>query len=141
MKFNFCKCEGSTHNEHGGVHYISYYMVWYRQPAICSMNERRGAICKYEERICEVEHASFVPLVLSCTGGAGPCAINFFQRLAALQAEKHHSTYSMVMEVLRCHFSSAITCLRSARSSFHHPGHIDMSTVYLAMSKGRVECD
>ena len=116
------------------------------QTATCYRRHEREKRRKYEERIREVEHASFVPLVLSCTGGAGPCATNFLQRLAALQAEKHHSTYSMVMELLRCRLSfallrSAITCLRSARSSFHRPGRIDMSAVDLAMSEGRVERD
>ena len=36
---------------------------------------------------------------------------------------------------------SDIPCLRSARSSYHHPGQIDMSAVDLAMSEGWVECD
>ena len=114
------------------------------QTAACYRRHEREKRCKYEERVREVEQASFVPLVLSCTGGAGPCATNFFQRLAALQAEKHHSTYSMVMELLRCRLSfallrSAIACLRSARSTYHYPGQIDMSAVDLAMSEGRVE--
>ena len=112
--------------------------------ATCYRRHEREKRGKYEERVREVEQASFVSLVLSCTGGAGPCATNFFQRLAALQAEKHHSTYSMMMELLLCRLSfallrSAIACLRSARSTYHHPGQIDMSAVDLAMSEGRVE--
>ena len=87
------------------------------QTATCYRRHEREKRRKYEERIREVEHA-----------------------------EKHHSTYSMVMELLRCRLSfallrSAITCLRSARSSFHRPGRIDMSAVDLAMSEGRVERD
>ena len=114
------------------------------QTAACYRQHEQEKRSNYKERIREVEHASFVPLVLSSTGVAGPRVTNFFQRLAALQAKKHHSTYSMVMEVLRCRLSlallrSAIACLRSAQSTNHHPGQIDMSAVELAMSEGRVE--
>ena len=50
-----------------------------------------------------------------------------FKRLVAMQAKKHHSTYSTVMALIRCCFSftllrSSISCLRSARSSFCRPG-------------------
>ena len=112
----------------------------------CYQRHEREKRRKYEEWIREVEHASCVPLVLSCTGGADPCASNFFQRLAALQAKKHHSTYSMVMKLLRCRISfallrSAIACFRSARSTYHHLGRIDMSAMDLAMSEGWVECN
>ena len=66
------------------------------------------------------------------TGGAGPCATNFFKRLAAMQAEQHHSTYSTVKALLQCYLNfallrSSIPCLRSVRSSFCHPGWIDRS--------------
>ena len=41
---------------------------------------------KYEQRIVEVEHASFVPFVLSCTGGAGPSATVTLKRLGVLSS-------------------------------------------------------
>ena len=37
---------------------------------------------KYEQRIREVEKASFNPLVFSCTGGAGPSASKVIKRIA-----------------------------------------------------------
>ena len=55
-----------------------------------------------EEWIQEVEHTSFVPLVIPRTGGAGPYATNFFKRVEAMQADKHHSTYSTVMALIHC---------------------------------------
>ena len=114
--------------------------------ATCYRCHKREKRRKYEERIREVEHPSFVPLVMSCTGGAGPCTTVFFKRLAAMQAEKHHSTYSTVMGLLRCRLSfallrSSITCLRSARSSVRCPGRIDLGVADLAMSEGQVEYD
>ena len=53
----------------------------------------------------------------------------FFKRLAAMQAEKHHSTYSTVhvMARLRCHLT------------FTLPGRFDLGAADLAMSEGQVE--
>ena len=36
----------------------------------------------YEQRIREVEHSSFTPLVFSTTGGLGPAASTFYKQLA-----------------------------------------------------------
>ena len=33
---------------------------------------------KYEQRIIDVEHSTFNPLVFACTGGAGPSASNSY---------------------------------------------------------------
>ena len=42
----------------------------------------------YEQRIREVEHASFTPLVISATGGLANEASTFYKRLASLLASK-----------------------------------------------------
>ena len=42
----------------------------------------------YEERIREVEHASFTALVLSANGGWGKEATSFYKRLASILSEK-----------------------------------------------------
>ena len=117
-----------------------------RTPQIttCYRNHEREKRRKYDQRVWEVEHASFVPLVMSCTGGAGPCASVFLRRLAALSTEKHHSKYSTVMELLRVRISfallrSSIMCLRSSRSSIRHPRRIDLGAADLAMTEGQVE--
>ena len=114
------------------------------QTTTCYRRHEREKRRKYEERIREIEHATFVPLVLSCTGGAGPSATTFIKRLASLQAEKHRSTYSTVLSTLRCRLSfallrSSINCLRSSRSSYHHPSQVDMSAADLAMAEGHVD--
>ena len=38
----------------------------------------------YEERVCEVEHATFTLLVLSVTEGMGRAATTFYSRLASM---------------------------------------------------------
>ena len=80
--------------------------------------------CSYEERIQEIEHGSFTPLVFSCSGDMGPLATIVYKRLASLISEKSSQTYSMTLYWLRCKLSfsllhSAITCLRGSRSSYH----------------------
>ena len=43
---------------------------------------------KYEERIHEVEHGTFSPLVFSCTGDMGPLATAVYKRIATQLSEK-----------------------------------------------------
>ena len=73
----------------------------------------------YGQRIREVEHTSFTPIVLSATGGFAHEASVFYKRLACLLSTNE---YSVVLGWLRCSlcFSllrSAIQCIRGARSS------------------------
>ena len=42
----------------------------------------------YDQRVREIEHATFTPLVMSTTGGAGRAATTFFKGLASMLAEK-----------------------------------------------------
>jgi hypothetical protein len=42
----------------------------------------------YEQRVREIEHASFVPLVMSATLGLARQATNFYKSQASLLAEK-----------------------------------------------------
>ena len=44
----------------------------------------------YNERILEVEHGSFTPIVMSAYGGIGKEGNKFFNRLAELLAEKEN---------------------------------------------------
>ena len=80
----------------------------------------------YEQRIREVEFASFTPLVLSATGGMAKQATIFYKRLASLLANKEDSPYGQTMNWLRCCLSfsllrSAIQCIRGARSPYYVP--------------------
>ena len=42
----------------------------------------------YEERVREVEHGTFTPLVMSLTGGLGRAANVCYKRLASMLASK-----------------------------------------------------
>ena len=76
----------------------------------------------YEQRVREVEHGSFTPLVFSATGGMGDAAKIFYKRLASMIAEKSGLPYSTTLAWLRTRLSfsllrSAIQCIRGTRSS------------------------
>jgi len=76
----------------------------------------------YGQRVQEVEHASFTPIVLAATGELAHEATIFYKRLAALLSTKWGFDYSVVMGWLRCCLSfsllhSAIQCIRGAHSS------------------------
>lgn len=98
---------------------------------------------EYGQRIREVEHGVFTPLVFSSTGGMGQEATTFYKRLASMISQKRQHPYPTVMGWLRCRLSfaalrSAIMCIRGSRSSFHRPirgGDVDIT---LATSEGRI---
>ena len=78
------------------------------QMATCYRQHEREKRCKYEQRVREIEHTSFVTLVLSYTEGAGPAATIFLRRLAALVTAPNQSSYSKVMKLLRVRLSFAL---------------------------------
>ena len=96
----------------------------------------------YDQRVREIEHGSFSPLVFSTTGGMGPTATIVYKRLASMITKKHNKTYSKTIHWLRCRLSfsllrSAIMCLRGSRSSLHHP-ELSLQNIDLAITEGRV---
>ena len=100
----------------------------------------------YEQRIQEVEHSSFTPLVLSANGGMGNEALTFYRRLASLLAEKWDSHYSTTLGWLRCRLSysllrSAIQAIRGARSSRGHVATPNIAAVDLIASEARLHTD
>ena len=101
-------------------------------------NDKKRA---YGQRVREVEHGVFTPLVLSSTGGMGREATTFFKRLADMLSHKQQKPYSVVMNWLRCRLSfaalrSSIMCIRGSRSSIHHPIHD--ADITLATYEGRI---
>ena len=85
----------------------------------CHENKKKRA---YDQRVREVEHATFTPLVFSATGGL---ANTFYKRLASLLAEKWDHPYSSTLCWLHCRLGfsllrSSILSIRGARSSRGH---------------------
>ena len=99
---------------------------------------------EYAQRVREVEHGFFTPLVLSTTDGMGREAATFYKRLADGISRKERKEYSVVMGWIRCRLSfailrSAILCIRGSRSSRHRPVH--ELNIALATSEGCVPSD
>ena len=95
------------------------------ETSICYRRHEAAKKRAYEQRIREVEHSSFTPLVFSASGGMGQQGSTFYRRLAALLTEKWNESYSSTLSWIRCLLSfcllrSAIQCIRGARSSRGH---------------------
>ena len=75
----------------------------------------------YNERVLEVENATFTPLVFSANGGMGrECGV-FYNRLATMIAEKRNIAVSEAISFVRTRISfsllrSMLLCLRGSRS-------------------------
>ena len=74
----------------------------------------------YQQRVLEIERASFTPLVFSASGGMAKAAQVCYKRLAGLLAEKRKEPYSQIMGWMRtklsfCLLRSAILCVRGSR--------------------------
>ena len=98
---------------------------------------------EYGQRVREVEHGVFTPIILSTTGGMGKEAATFYKRLGDLIAQKRQKPYATVMGWLRCRLSFAslrasIMCIRGSRSSLHRPIQDYGSDITLATTEGRV---
>ena len=98
-----------------------------RQPTLAA-TYRKHEQCKirtYEQRIREVEHSSFTPLVMSLTGGTGKATNVCLKRLASMLSEKWDQKYNTTISWLRCRLSfsllrSSIQCIQGSRSARGH---------------------
>ena len=88
------------------------------QSSLASTYRKQEALKKraYElQRIREVEHSSFTPLVFSATGGMAKEASPFYKRLASCLATKWEQHYSAVLFWLRARITFSL--LRSGIQS------------------------
>ena len=75
----------------------------------------------YNERVLEVEHGSFTPLVFATHGGMGRECRRFYQRLSEMIADKRDIAPSVATTFVRTKISfsllrSTLLCLRGSRS-------------------------
>ena len=96
----------------------------------------------YDERIREVEHGSFAPLVFSTSGGMGPAARVVYKRIASLIANKQKKHYSLIISYIHCKITfsllrSAIMCLRRCRTICQHSA-ADLLQLEIAAHESRL---
>ena len=60
-----------------------------------------AVFCCYKERVLNVEHGSFTPLIFTTTGGVGPEANRHHKRIAQLMAIKKKGEYSQIISYIR----------------------------------------
>ena len=72
---------------------------------------------KYQQRILDVDHSSFVLLIFACTGGAAPGSTKTVQKLAEKLSEKRNESYSDTINIrTKIRFALlwiAILCLKT----------------------------
>ena len=96
----------------------------YRNSSIPSLyrNQEQMKKREYGDRIREIEHGSFTPLIFSTSGGLGKESTVAYKRIAELLAIKRKSEYGATLAWMRCCLSfallrSAIACIRGTRKS------------------------
>ena len=128
----------------------AFFNVWVFNPFALSYHNNSLSQCyhrnelekrrAYDERIREIEHGSFSPLVFSTAGGMGPTAKVVYKRISSMIADKQNKPYSKTMNWLRCKLTfsllrSAVMCLHGSRSSLHNP--INCENIDLALAEGQ----
>ena len=91
----------------------------------------------HEQRLRDVEHASFVPALFSTTGCMSKCASAMYKRIAVLLAEKTGESYSLTMGFTPCSLSVAlirasVMCVRGSQSMFSAHAPVASSAAVVA---------
>ena len=78
----------------------------------------------YNERIIQVEHGSFTPLVMSPTGGMSREWKKFYSRLAEMICKKGKTNYNLTITWIRRKIALSLIksigiCIHGSRSVFH----------------------
>ena len=89
-------------------------------------------IWAYEQRVWEIEHWSFTPLIMSSTGGIGSATNVCYKRLASLLSAEWNLPYTSALTWIQCILSfallrSSIQCIRATWWSsilLKHPCHL-----------------
>ena len=110
------------------------------KPPSLFTNAEKMKIREYGERIREVEHGDFNPIVFTTAGGIAPQCHLVLKRIAEKIAVKQNVSYSKVAGWLRCRFGFAVlrTSLMCLRGSRMLKPFID-TNIELAVNDARME--
>lgn len=111
------------------------------KPAALFRQSEQSKNREYRERILQVEHGDFTPLVFTCAGGIAPQSQMVLKRLAEKISEKQHLECSQVTGWLRAKICFAllrttILCVRSTRQSKKFYGD---NNIELAVSDAQID--
>ena len=100
---------------------------------------------KYGERVLDVEHGSFTPLVFSCLGGMSVECSHFYNRLADKYSEKKNISISKARTWLRtklsfCLLRSTHLCIRGSRTRRQYVKEVTAETnIPLALEDAKLD--
>ena len=91
----------------------------------------------YNQRIMQIEHGTFTPLVFSVNGGIAPECEKFHKHVAERISEKTGEKYNHVISWIRCKLSflilrAALMCVRGSRP--HNPKNATNTTTDYALA-------
>ena len=96
----------------------------------------------YNQRIIEVEHGSFSPLMFTPYGGSGEEAERFLAELAHKVSDNKHMSYSTVIGWLTAKLSfnllrSAVLCIRGSRAP-RQEFNVDVTEAIISEATGKI---
>ena len=99
---------------------------------------------EYAERILNVEHGTFTPLVFSCLGGMSIECEKFFNHLADLISEKRNTSISKGRTWIRtklsyCLLRSTHLCIRGSRRSRQDQENIASTNIEMAIANANIK--
>jgi hypothetical protein len=108
----------------------------YRQKSIEQLYHQHEREKKraYNERVLQVEKASFSPLVFSTSGGMGIECTRFHKRIAELILNKRNETYATVISHIRtrlrfCLLKSILVAIRGEKGRYRKRATAPISTL------------
>ena len=105
-------------------------------------SNENGKKREYNERVLEVEHGSFTPLVFSCFGGMSFECGNLYNKVAEKIAEKRDISASVAKNWIRtklsfCLLRTTNLCIRGSRTKLFEAEHLkDTNIQMVAMDSG-----
>ena len=102
-------------------------------PDLYKKNEKEK-MAKYNDRVIQVEKASFVPLVYSTSGGMSIQNMKFHKRVAQLIADKRNEDYPKVINHIRTRLrfsliKSIVTSIRGYRGTPSTSNELELSNI------------
>lgn len=116
----------------------------YRNTSISSLYRSQENMKKreYGDRVREIEHGTFTPLIFSTSGGLSKETTIAYKRMAEMLAVKWKWEYAVTLAWMRCRLSfallrSAIACMRGTRKS---PNQVKNKNLELGLLESQLRC-
>ena len=98
---------------------------------------------QYNERVLQIEHGSFTPLVFSCLGGMSPECQIFYKRLTGMIADKRKCEISVTASLIKAKISfslvrMSILCIRGSRSLLQNPDDLKIQDIAATVDEARL---